>query len=45
MDIVKIWKKVRLENNNDLYMVVNDDTIMIKEIDTEKIVKIVKINN
>ena len=45
MDLVKIWKRARLENSNDLYIVVNDDAIMIKEIDTEKIVKIIKINN
>lgn len=45
MNIVEIWKRARLENNNDLYMVVDKDKIMIKEIETEKIIKIIKTSN
>ena len=45
MNIVEIWKRARLENNNDLYMIVDKDKIMIKEIETEKIIKIIKTSN
>lgn len=45
MNIVEIWKRARLESNNDLYMVVDKDKIMIKEIETEKIIKIIKTSN
>ncbi len=45
MNIVEIWKRARLENNNDLYMVVDKDKVMIKEIETEKIIKIIKTSN
>lgn len=45
MNIVEIWKRARSENNNDLYMVVDKDKIMIKEIETEKIIKIIKTSN
>lgn len=45
MDLVKIWKRARLENNNDLYLVVTDKGVMIKEVETERIIKFIKNSN
>lgn len=44
LDIVKEWNMIRLENPNDLYLVIEGNTFVIKEIDTDKIVKIIEKN-
>ena len=42
MDIVKIWNKVVSQNENKLYLVMKEDKTIIKEVESDKVVKIIE---
>jgi hypothetical protein len=46
-NIVNIWNKIREEYSNELYMTFDKENnkVFIKELDTDKIVKIYKVIN
>ena len=45
LDLVKIWRRVNLENSGRLYLVLKEDKAIIREVDTEKIIKIIDLDS
>ena len=45
LDLMKIWRKVNLESSSKLYLVLKEDKAIIREVDTEKIIKIIDLDS
>ena len=45
LDLMKIWRKVNLESSERLYLVLKEDKAIIREVDSEKIIKIIDLDS
>lgn len=45
LDLMKIWRKVNLESPNKLYLVLKEDKAIIRECESEKIIKIIDLDS
>ena len=45
LDLVKIWRRVNLENSGRLYLTIKEDKAIIKEVESEKIIKIIDLDS
>lgn len=45
LDLMKMWRKVNLESPNKLYLVLKEDKAIIREVESEKIIKIIDLDS